>query len=209
MKFISCCFFLLKFVFQKSIFFFCNCELRTEVYVRNVKHSVNNCKSCTFYSKIEIDLCCSAECPKLATLNKTSGVITSPFYPRNYPSNQRCSWQITASKGNHVVLIIEYMYIQQCGVSCPCDHLEIQNGSSFDGLYHLGGRRCGHHRYYCYRYRYPYYYRHCFYWPLIFLSYRESLKVLFLSDGSSTKMYPGFKATYIQVNQSAMITGNS
>ena len=159
-------------------------------------------------------------CPKLAILNETSGIITSPFYPRNYPGNQRCSWQITASKGNHVVLIIEYMYIQQCGVSCTCDHLEIQNGSSFDGLYQIhGGRRCGHYDYnyylnyyyyyyyhYCHYYYYYYYY-YCYHGPLIFHSHRGSLKVLFLSDGSS--MYPGFRATYVQVNRTAIITGKS
>ena len=152
-------------------------------------------------------------CPKLANLNETSGDITSPFYPRNYPGNQTCSWQITTSEGNHVILIIEYMYIEQCGVSCTCDHLEIQNGSSFDGLYHISGRQCGRHdysRFYCHRYRHPhYYYYHCYFWPFIFHSQRESLKVLFLSDGSSTKVYPGFKATYVQVNRSATITGNS
>ena len=171
-------------------------------------------------------MCCSAVCPKLAILNGTSGVITSPFYPRNYPDNQSCSWQITASKGNYVVLIIEYMNIPQCGVSCTCDRLEIQNGSSFDDLYQISGRRCGFRDYnnhnYCYRYRYPYpyyyyyyYFYHyydyyyCFHWPLIFHSYRETLKVLFLSDGGFTKMYRGFKATYVQLNHSATITGNS
>ena len=181
-------------------------------------------------------MCCSAVCPKLANLNETSGVITSPFYPRNYPANQTCSWQITASKGNHVVLIIEYMDIQQCGMSCTCDHLEIQNGSSFDGLDQInGGRRCHYfdynyysnydyynykyyyyyHSYNCYRpyYRYLYYYYYGYYyychWPLIFLSYRESLKVLFLSDGSSIKANSGFKATYLQVNRSAITTGKS
>ena len=160
-------------------------------------------------------MCCSAVCPKLAILNETSGVITSPFYPRNYPDYQRCSWQITASKGNHVVLIIEYMYIQQCGVSCTCDHLEIKNGSSFDGLYYISEKRCGRNHYYCYRYRHPYdlynyySYRYCFYWPILFHAHRESLEVLFLSDGSSTKIYSGFKATYVQVNRTAVITGNS
>ena len=168
-------------------------------------------------------MCCFAVCPKMEILNETSGVITSPFYPRNYPDDQRCSWQITASKGNHVVLIIEYMDIRHCGVSCTCDHLEIQNGSSFDGLHHLAGRRCGrfdynyylnyyHYQYYyyyhCYHYYYYYYYYyHCYYWPLIFHSYGESLKVLFVSDGSATKNYPGFKATYVQVNRTAVISG--
>ena len=173
-------------------------------------------------------------CPKLAILNETSGVITSPFYPRNYPGNQRCSWQITASEGNNVVLIIEYLKINLCGLSCTCDYLEIQNGSSFDGLYQISGRRHCHyydnsyysnydyyyyyynddyyyHYYFCYRHSYYNYFQYYYYchWPLIFQSYRESLKVLFLSDGSYTKRYPGFKATYVQVNRSAIITGKS
>ena len=185
---------------------------------------------------------CSAGCPNMKILNETSGVITSPFYPRNYPGDQRCSWQITASKGNHVVLIIEHMHVQQCGVSCTCDYLEIQNGSSFDSLSKTSGRRCDYydynyylnyddynyfyyHYYYYYYYYYRYYYNcydhshshyyyyyHYYYychWPLIFYSYGESLKVLFVSDGSSTKAYAGFKATYVQVNRTAIIKGKS
>ena len=156
-------------------------------------------------------------CPKLAILNETSGIINSPFYPRNYPANQTCSWQITASKGNHVVLIIENMEIRQSEVFCTRDHLEIQNASSFDGLYHLGGRRCGHYdynfylnyyyygRFHYYFYCYDSYFTYCYQWPLIFHSHRESLKVLFFSDGSSS--YRGFKATYVQVKRTAIITG--
>ena len=171
-------------------------------------------------------MCCSAVCPKLAILNETSGVISSPFYPRNYPGNQTCSWEITATKGNHVVLIIEDMYIQPCGVSCSCGHLEIQKGSSFDGLNHLSGRRCGRYEFlyyqdyaayivFCqnsYGDHHSYISSYCYHWPLIFHSHRESLKVLFLSSlsyGSPTKMYPGFKATYVQVKRAAMITGKS
>ena len=163
-------------------------------------------------------MCRSAVCPKLASLNETSGVITSPFYPRRYPDDTTCSWRITASKGRHVVLIIQYMEIQQCGLSCSCDHLEVQNGSSFDGLHHLSGRRCGHYNYNYYSSDYYYYYycnyhhyypSYCYHWPLIFRSYHESLKVIFRSDGSSTKMDAGFEATYVQVNHAAKITGKS
>ena len=125
-------------------------------------------------------------CPNMTTLNETSGVITSPFYPRNYPDNQRCSWQITASKGNYVVLIIEDMYIQSCGQTCSCDYLQVQNGFSSDGC--NGKRRCGSH-------------------SVIYYSMSESLTVLFVSDGSSSKDYRGFKATYIQVNHTALIPG--
>ena len=122
----------------------------------------------------------------MTTLNETSGVITSPFYPRNYPGYQECSWEITASKGKHVVLIIDYMSIPSCGQACTCDHLEVQNGFSSDG--HNAERSCGSHR-------------------VRYYSMFESLTVLFVSDGSYSKQYRGFKATYLQVNHSTIIAG--
>ena len=127
-------------------------------------------------------MCCSAVCPKMEILNETSGVITSPFYPRNYPENQRCNWQITASKGKQVLLIIEFLQIQQCGVSCTCDYLEIINGSYSDGT--SSGRMCGN-------VNITYVTIH---------SFRESLEVVFVSDGSFIKRFDGFKASYFQVN---------
>ena len=135
---------------------------------------------------LSINLCCHAVCPNLINLNETSGVITTPFYPRKYPNNQACSWEITATKGKRIVLIIEDMQIQQCGSSCSCDYLEIQNGVSSDAA--LSVRRCGNSRF-----------------SAIFHSVLESLKVLFVSDGGVR--YPGFKATYTQVNFTAISTG--
>ena len=123
----------------------------------------------------------------MTTLNETSGVITSPFYPRNYPGYQECGWEIAASKGKHVVLIIEDMSIPSCGQTCTCDHLEVQNGFSSDG-YNNGERRCGSHR-------------------VRYYSMFESLTVLFVSDGSYSKQYRGFKATYLQANHSSLIPG--
>ena len=134
------------------------------------------------------DLFYHAVCPNLTTLNETSGVITSPFYPRNYPNNQACRWEITANNGKRVVLIIEDMYIQRCGSSCWCDYLEIQNGVSSNAA--LSGRRCGYS------------------WSRVtYYSIVENLKVLFVSDSSSTKRYRGFKATYTQVNITGVSTG--
>ena len=124
-------------------------------------------------------------CPNLTILNETSGVISSPFYPRNYPDNQACSWQITASKAKRIQLVIEYTYIQSCGSSCTCDYLVIQNGAiSGDNV--EGGRICG-----SYSGKRKYY------------SFSESLTVLFVSDRSSSKSYRGFRATYSQVNYTA------
>ena len=127
-------------------------------------------------------------CPNMRTLNETSGVITSPLYPRYYPGNQECRWEITASKGKLVVMIIEDMAIQSCGQTCTCDYLEVQNGLSSDG--YNNGRRCG------YRHR-----------PVIYHSMSESLTVLFVSVGFDSKWYHGFKATYIQANHTASIPG--
>ena len=137
--------------------------------------------NCYFFSQ--------AVCPNLTTVNETSGVITSPFYPRNYPDNQSCSWQITASKGQRVVMVIEYLYTQRCGQTCSCDYLEVQDGLSSDG--YIGKRRCSYHGYHRLRY----------------YSMFESLKVLFVSDGSYSKQDRGFKATYIQANHTALIPG--
>ena len=122
-------------------------------------------------------------CPNLTTLNDTSGVITSPFYPRRYPNNQRCSWQITASKGKRVVLDIEYMHIENCG-GCSCDYLEIENGWYSDG--NSAGRKCGTMN------------------GLAYFSFRESLKVLFVSNGDRS-WYSGFRATYTQVNHTGSL----
>ena len=118
-------------------------------------------------------------CPNLTTLNQKSGVITSPLYPGNYPYNQKCRWNITANEGKRVVLVIENMNIRECNASCTCDYLEIQNGLPSDAF--SSGRRCGNRN-------------------ITFYSINESLTVLFVSNGSSTKPYPTFKATYTQVN---------
>ena len=126
------------------------------------------------------DLFCLAVCPNLTTFNESSGVITSPFYPRRYPKNQRCSWQITASKGKRIVLDIEYMHIGDCGDcgDCSCDYLEVDYGLSSDGV--STGRKCGSSR-------------------VAYYSLRENLKVLFISSGYY-RGYRGFRATYTQVN---------
>ena len=118
----------------------------------------------------------------MAQLNEPSGVITSPFYPRRYPNNQDCTWQITANKGNRVKLEIEdTLDIFQCLEICLCDYLEVQNGFSSDGA--LSGRTCGR--------------------PgriLTFYSILETLTVRFFSDGANEMQSVGFKATYTHLN---------
>ena len=130
-----------------------------------------------------------AVCPNMATLNETSGILTSPYYPRRYPSNVKCSWKIIASKGERIVLFIEDIHIADCGLSCTCDYLEIQNGSSSDGI--SDRRRC---RYYRDR-------------KIIYRSVKDVLRVTFVSNSGIYRRYRGFKATYIKVKYNASTTG--
>ena len=106
----------------------------------------------------------------MTTLNKTSGVLTSPYYPRRYPSNVNCSWKIIASKGESIVLSIEDIDIVDCGSSCTCDYLKIQNGSSSDGI--SSRRRCGN-----YKDR-----------EIIYRSAKDVLRVTFVSDSRELKI---------------------
>ena len=125
----------------------------------------------------------------MATLNEISGVLTSPYYPRRYPPNEKCSWKITASEGERIVLVIEDLNIRSCGSSCSCDYLEIQNGSSSDGI--SGRRRC---RYYKDR-------------GIVYHSAKDILRLTFVSDSSTYGRYRGFKATYIKDKYVAPTTG--
>ena len=141
----------------------------------------------------EHDLFCHVGCPDMTTLNaEKPGVITSPYYPRSYPKYQRCGWQITASKGKRVKLVVNpenSMRLGKCRRwgSYLCDYLEIQDGSSSangtqcDRISHLSG-------------------------SVTYYSFHESLKVLFVSGDGVQDRYSnisGFKATYTQVNYTA------
>ena len=130
-----------------------------------------------------------AACPNMATLNDTSGVLTSPYYPRTYPFSQNCSWKITASKGERIMLVIEEIDIRECGSSCTCDYLQIQNGSSCDDI--SGRRRCS---YYNDR-------------GIVYYSTKDVLRVTFVSDSRTSSRYRGFKATYMKVKYDAVTAG--
>ena len=87
------------------------------------------------------------------------------------------------------MLFIEDIHIADCGSSCACDYLEIQNGSSSDGI--LGRRRCRH-----YKDR-----------RIVYHSVKDVLRVTFVSDSGTDGHYRGFKATYIKVKYNATNTG--
>ena len=87
------------------------------------------------------------------------------------------------------MLFIEDIDIAECGSSCTCGYLEIQNGSSSDGI--SGRRRC---RYYTDR-------------GIVYHSVKDVLTVTFVSNNGTYRRYRGFKATYIKVKYNATNTG--
>ena len=71
----------------------------------------------------------------------TAGVVTSPNYPNNYPSNLERTWTIQVGEGLIMSLKFNAFNIEwdrQCG-NCGCDHLTIVDG---DGTT-LMGKSCG------------------------------------------------------------------
>ena len=119
-----------------------------------------------------------------------SGVITSPYYPRNYPNNQNCLWEITASKGNRVKLEVTDMEIHRCGGdACTCDYLEILDGYLVLNT-QIGGAASG---------------KVCIdgkFTPQTYYSMNEHLRVRFFSNPPASKNSRGFTATYTQLNYS-------
>ena len=121
----------------------------------------------------------------MTILNETSGVITSPFYPRFYFNIQSCSWEIRARKGIRILFTIEDMDFNwwcASGVrSCSCNYLEIQ-GESISG-YRSKWRVC---RLLTANATYDW--------------FKERIKVVFVSDGNQVQWGRGFKISYTQVN---------
>lgn len=120
-------------------------------------------------------------CPVMANLTDASGVITSPFYPRFYPNDQNCIWEIIASNGKRLKLEIEKtMDIHECG-SCICDYLDIQYG--FDSSGNPSGKNC-----------------RPLTTALTYYSLQDRFRVQFFSDNTIEFQNRGFRAVYTQLD---------
>ena len=124
-------------------------------------------------------------CPNMTKiLNKTSGVITIPFYLRFYSNIQSCSWEIRARKGKRILLTIEEMYFNWWCIgawSCSCDYLEIQGGSVSG--YGPKWRVC-----------------HFLAANATYDWFKERIKVLFVSNASAIRANRRLRVSYTQVN---------
>ena len=116
----------------------------------------------------------------MANLSDASGVITSPFYPRYYPDDQNCMWDIVASNGKHLKLEIEKTTnIQQCN-QCNCDYLDVQYG--FDSSGNPSGKICKELTE-----------------TVTYYSLKDRLRVQFHSDNLQEFIFMGFRAVYTQL----------
>ncbi|KAJ6642436.1 Cubilin like [Pseudolycoriella hygida] len=54
-----------------------------------------------------------------------NGQVASPLYPKSYPNNVECVWELSASPGNRLILTVEKMDIE-FSENCYEDYLEIR-----------------------------------------------------------------------------------
>ena len=87
------------------------------------------------------------------------------------------------------MFVIKDIDIRNCGSSCTCDYLEIQNGLSSDGI--SGRRRCRSDKDS----------------GIVYHSAKDVLRVTFVSYSDTYWQYSGFKATYIKVKYNATTIG--
>ena len=116
-----------------------------------------------------------------------NGRFTSPNYPSNYGSNERCSLLIEAPRGHYIYLQFRSFHLEYAS-SCNYDYLEVFDGNS--AWSPKITRACGQ------RYQAP----------CEIHSSGRFLYVKFRSDGSV--QYSGFSAYYYAVSKSKRITFN-
>ncbi|XP_071514687.1 cubilin-like [Panulirus ornatus] len=73
----------------------------------------------------------------------TEGVITSPYYPNNYPSNADCHWIIKVSLGKTIRLEFDDFKVLNTTPTCGGDYLVIRNGGSESSPFLGEGKFCG------------------------------------------------------------------
>ncbi|PKU35001.1 deleted in malignant brain tumors 1 [Limosa lapponica baueri] len=78
-------------------------------------------------------------------LSSPSGTLQSPFYPRNYPNNANCVWEIEVE--NNFRVILTFTDVQMEGGRCLSDYVEVYDGPLYTSP--LLGKFCsGYYRTY-------------------------------------------------------------
>nr|XP_010330437.1 deleted in malignant brain tumors 1 protein isoform X5 [Saimiri boliviensis boliviensis] len=116
-------------------------------------------------------------------LTNNSGSFSSPWYPKNYPTNVVCTWDIQADVGAHVRLTFEEVKMED-SYGCPYDFIEIFDGPQSEPF--SLGRFCSR--------KIP-----------VFTSSYNRMSVVFRSDAIITNI--GFYASYESLVQDENDTG--
>uniref|UniRef100_A0A670Y9X6 Metalloendopeptidase n=1 Tax=Pseudonaja textilis TaxID=8673 RepID=A0A670Y9X6_PSETE len=114
---------------------------------------------------------CEAACGGLLT--KLNGTLTSPGWPKEYPPNKNCVWQLVAPTQYRISVKFEFFELEGSEV-CKYDYVEIRSGLSTESKPH--GKFCGTEV------------------PEVITSQYNNMRIEFKSDNTVSKK--GFKAHF-------------
>ncbi|KAE8300348.1 Dorsal-ventral patterning tolloid-like protein 1 [Larimichthys crocea] len=114
---------------------------------------------------------CEAACGGL--LSKLNGTISTPGWPKEYPPNKNCVWQVVAPTQYRISMQFEAFELEGNEV-CKYDYVEVRSGLSSDSKLH--GKYCGTEV------------------PDVITSQYNNMRIEFKSDNTVSKK--GFKAHF-------------
>ncbi|XP_070272667.1 bone morphogenetic protein 1 isoform X6 [Myotis yumanensis] len=122
---------------------------------------------------------CEAACGGFLT--KLNGSITSPGWPKEYPPNKNCIWQLVAPTQYRISLQFDFFETEGNDV-CKYDFVEVRSGLTADSKLH--GKFCGSEK------------------PEVITSQYNNMRVEFKSDNTVSKK--GFKAHFFSEKRPAL-----
>ncbi|XP_010875827.1 bone morphogenetic protein 1b isoform X2 [Esox lucius] len=114
---------------------------------------------------------CEAACGGFIT--KLNGSITTPGWPKEYPPNKNCVWQLVAPTQYRITLLFDIFETEGNDV-CKYDYVEVRSGLTADSKLH--GKFCGAEK------------------PETITSQNNNMRIEFKSDNTVSKK--GFKAQF-------------
>uniref|UniRef100_A0A3B3QDA5 Metalloendopeptidase n=1 Tax=Paramormyrops kingsleyae TaxID=1676925 RepID=A0A3B3QDA5_9TELE len=119
-------------------------------------------------------LCTSLSAACGGLLSKLNGTITTPGWPKEYPPNKNCVWQLVAPAQYRISMQFEFFELEGNEV-CKYDYVEVRSGLSSDSKLH--GKYCGTDV------------------PEVITSQFNNMRIEFKSDNTVSKK--GFKAYFL------------
>ncbi|XP_034566354.1 bone morphogenetic protein 1-like isoform X2 [Notolabrus celidotus] len=114
---------------------------------------------------------CETACGGFIT--KLNGSLTTPGWPKEYPPNKNCVWQMVAPIQYRITLVFDVFETEGNDV-CKYDYVEVRSGLSSDSKLH--GKFCGAEK------------------PEVITSQQNNMRIEFKSDNTVSKR--GFKAHF-------------